>query len=240
MPRLSPSPVAPLVASSRTPPGRRAASRARKTTSPSSPLRWRRNIASCRRIAPHHRFPRQADLQRGVAEKKRKIRDDHVVVATRRRCEFSAIRKRHDCRDYVTTRAARRGGVARAKIARNCGNAPRDKRRTEVAKRSNCQLHATEIMHGTFIEDRRCPGVEIGARSLGRRGAVRPKHLLKRANESSLGGVGVGVLASGPSTFDGSAVDDRSKRISSESRARRFPLPLLRPSGDCRFFTRRS
>ena len=49
-------------------------------------------------------------------------------------------------------------------------------------RRSRSGITATEIKHGTFIEDRRRPGVEIGARSLGRRGAVRSKHLLKQTN----------------------------------------------------------
>lgn len=60
----------------------------------------------------------------------------------------------------------------------------------------------------TFIEDRRGPGVEVGARCLGRRGAVRSEHLLKQAMSLSHGSRS--GAASGPWTFDGSAVVNSS------------------------------
>lgn len=66
------------LASSRAHPtrGRRAASRARKTTSPSSPLRWRRNIASCRLVALS-------------AKRKENARRDHVGGRSRARRRVS-------------------------------------------------------------------------------------------------------------------------------------------------------
>jgi len=63
------------------------------------------------------RFTTRGAARREWRKRKEKYSgDDHVVVTTRRRVaancrEFSAIRKRPDCRDYVITRAARRGAV---------------------------------------------------------------------------------------------------------------------------------
>lgn len=82
----------------------------------------------------------------------------------------------------ITSRASREAttGAARAKIAANWQIGP--------ARRGRVTTTETANRAGTFIEDRRRPGVEIGARCLGRRGAVRSKHLLEAGRCSLSGG----------------------------------------------------
>jgi len=72
---------------------------------------------------------------------------------------------------------------------------------------------------GTFIENRRCPGVEVGARCLGRRGAVRSKHLLTRTMRSRCRG----FLSCSKRSIGSAVIGDRSKRQATRtSRARGF------------------